>query len=154
MRVQPHVSATHAFKGLPVLRDDIREAINGGDENAVSKLLAEDATHVLSAADPDGNTALHRAAARGELPIVRALLTAGAHVDASDAKRRTPLHGAVRGSHVETVKALLLKVRRPHRGHGDARAASAAALYSAPHVALDEARGRRSRLEPRGATDG
>ena len=110
VHVTPAVSATLSFKGLPALSQAARDAIDEADDATLGKLLVHDATHVVGAADLDGRTALHRAAAKGDLAIVRALVNAGADVRATDVKLRTALHGAVKGGHVDTVEFLLLKV--------------------------------------------
>ncbi|MFF2304832.1 ankyrin repeat domain-containing protein [Streptomyces sp. NPDC058128] len=47
------------------------------------------------------------AAARGDTPVVRAALTAGARVGARDRRRRTPLLHAARHDHVDTARVLL-----------------------------------------------
>lgn len=66
--------------------------------------------------DPDGVTALHRAALRHEIGVVRALLAANANVNATDEEHATPLHYSVSEPEygaratkrqVDVVKALL-----------------------------------------------
>jgi len=46
---------------------------------------------VASSTDAGGQTALHRAAAEGNVPCLRALLAAGVHVDVEDSQHRTAL---------------------------------------------------------------
>lgn len=55
----------------------------------------------------DGDTALHRAAARGQVEAVRLLLERGANVNAVDDEGTTPLLGATYRGHTEVVKVLL-----------------------------------------------
>ena len=61
----------------------------------------------VDARDPDGQTALHRAASRGLLPAVDLLLRRRAAVNAADAAGITPLHLAVREGHAEVAARLL-----------------------------------------------
>jgi len=53
--------------------------------------------------------AIHFAAQKGHLEVVRALVSAGASFKASTRKGVTPLHFAVQGSHLELVKYLSKK---------------------------------------------
>jgi ankyrin repeat protein len=55
----------------------------------------------------DGDTALHRAAARGQVEAVKLLLERGAGVDAVDDEGTTPLVSAAYRGHIEVVKVLL-----------------------------------------------
>ena len=74
---------------------------------AVFSLAAE-----APARDAAGNTPLHRAALNHDLAAVRALLAAGAEVDAKNAAEATPLlYGA---GHVEIVRALLARGANPN----------------------------------------
>lgn len=52
-------------------------------------------------------SALHEAARLGRTNMVRALIDAGADVNAADAKLQTPLHEAAREGHLTCVRALL-----------------------------------------------
>lgn len=65
-----------------------------------------------------GHTSLHVAAASGCLPIVQALLGAGADVNARRAMGATPLHWACRGGHVDAVRALIAAGARPSEADG------------------------------------
>ena len=65
----------------------------GADATAVSKV--------------DGRTALHFAAQKGYVEIVRLLLEAGANADVADLFMKTSLHVAAERGHVEIVELLL-----------------------------------------------
>jgi len=62
---------------------------------------------LLHGADEDGRTPLHLAAQRSAGGAVRALLDAGATVDAADRQRQTPLHLAAAANAVGTAQQLL-----------------------------------------------
>ncbi|MGA5553711.1 ankyrin repeat domain-containing protein [Streptomyces lavendulocolor] len=83
------------------------EAVHGGDEDAVVRLLR--AGVPAGAADDDGCTALYLAAVNGRAGIVRLLLAAGADPDrASGADGGDlPLCGAACHGHTGAVRALL-----------------------------------------------
>lgn len=57
----------------------------------------------------DDMSAIHFAAQKGHLEIVRTLLLFGVSVKASNRKGLTPLHYASQGSHLELVKYLIRK---------------------------------------------
>ncbi|KAF6139590.1 hypothetical protein GIB67_033594 [Kingdonia uniflora] len=61
----------------------------------------------MSAMDDMG--AIHFAAQKGHLEVVRTLLSLGASIKASNRKGFTPLHFAAQGSHAELVKYLVRK---------------------------------------------
>lgn len=63
----------------------------------------------VGAAAMDNMGAIHFAAQKGHLEVVRALLSSGASVKSSTRKGLTPLHYAVQGSHVELIKYLAKK---------------------------------------------
>jgi ankyrin repeat protein len=87
-------------------RPDLLQAVIEGDLNRLQRLLAGGADP--NVADDAGWTALHFAAQRQDADQVRALLAAGAAVDAADAHGDTPLFRAVftyRGS-ASTIEAL------------------------------------------------
>jgi ankyrin repeat protein len=89
------------------------DAIARQDLNAVRKSLA--ANNALArAADASGSTALMHAAYAGTLPIMEALLDAGADVDAANGRRATALHWAV-----PDAKKLQLLLQKG--GHADAK---------------------------------
>ncbi|KXZ43350.1 hypothetical protein GPECTOR_93g620 [Gonium pectorale] len=69
------------------------------------------AKEYIEAADKEGQTPLHVAAAEGRLEVVKELLAVGADVKAADKDQRTPLHLAVAAEEVsdrvQVVKKLL-----------------------------------------------
>jgi ankyrin repeat protein len=77
----------------------LRSALGGADVNA---------------ADAHGNTALFVAARAGHLPIVEALLSAGARVEVRNEEGDTPLGGAVRRKQADVVRALLARGANPN----------------------------------------
>jgi ankyrin repeat protein len=95
-------------------RDQIDEfftACGNGDVEHARELIARDPS-LVRAADPrqphGGWTALHTAARRGQLEIVRLLLEHGADPNAREAGDNTyPLHWAAAARQVEIVRALL-----------------------------------------------
>lgn len=52
----------------------------------------------------NGVTALSMAAFQGSLPVVKALLRAGARIDTQSSKGLSPLHFAIRSKKLEVVK--------------------------------------------------
>jgi ankyrin repeat protein len=88
-------------------------AIARQDLNAVRRSLAANNT-LARATDASGSTALMHAAYAGTLPIMEALLDAGADVHAANARRATALHWAV-----PDAKKLQLLLQKG--GHADAK---------------------------------
>lgn len=112
-----------------------REAVDAGcAENAALRLEADLAAHTeqetgvlgtaagaargyspfaaasaapCGAADNNGRTPLHEAAANGHTAVVEALIAAGAAVNATDSCGRTPLHEAAMKGHMAVVSALI-----------------------------------------------
>ena len=81
--------------------------MEAGDLAAVRRALAAGADVDALDQGPDGVTPLHLAAALGNVPVILALLEAGASVDAaSDYHRFTPLHYAAKGGRAAAVAAL------------------------------------------------
>jgi len=76
-----------------------------GDLGRMTKLL--DGVDVNARFGGNGDTALHRAAARGQVRAVRLLLDRGASVNAADDEGTTPLLAATYRGHREVVKLLL-----------------------------------------------
>jgi len=88
-----------------------------GDSQRVRYLLDTLSVDV-NELSPDGETALHVAAIKGDPETVQVLLSHGAVVDAvspGGAQRKmTPLHWATYGGHEEMVKILLQHGADPH----------------------------------------
>ena len=78
-----------------------------GHRDCVAALLARGADVVQRAANPMQVQALHAAMVAGDVEIVRALLDAGADVDARQQAGVTALMGAAAGGSVELVQLLL-----------------------------------------------
>ena len=83
---------------------EIHMAVRCGDENKVKDLLKHED---VSSRDKQGNTALHLAAALGNLKLVELLLEAGSAVDAQNKFGWTSLHFAAEGTDGEVVRRLL-----------------------------------------------
>ncbi|MCQ0022313.1 ankyrin repeat domain-containing protein [Streptomyces somaliensis DSM 40738] len=86
---------------------DLFEAVHGGDDDAVVRLLRSGAP--AEATGEDGGTALYAAAVSGRTGIVRLLLAAGADPGrgSGEGGGDLPLCGAACNGHTETVRALL-----------------------------------------------
>ncbi|KAH0563271.1 hypothetical protein GP486_002156 [Trichoglossum hirsutum] len=80
--------------------DKLPEVSKAGHEGAVCRLR-------MRASQAQKDEALHLAAGRGRLGVVRLLLTAGAHPDFRDKRGDMPLHAAAAGDHEEIVRWLL-----------------------------------------------
>ena len=91
---------TNKLKLKPLIRWTIE-----GSEKDVNRLLFLGAN--IESTDQFRNTALHFAALKGKLPIVRALLHDGAEVNVSNLQNETPLALAVKESNVSIIKLLL-----------------------------------------------
>ncbi|OEJ96678.1 ankyrin repeat domain-containing protein [Streptomyces thermolilacinus] len=89
------------------VHEDLFEAVHGGDEDAVVRLLRSGAP--AESTDDDGGTALYTAAANGRAGIVRLLLAAGADPGRASGEGggELPLCGAACHGHTEAVRALL-----------------------------------------------
>jgi ankyrin repeat protein len=61
----------------------------------------------INAPDPDGNTPLHVASARGRLIVARMLLDGGAKIDALDRNDKTPLYVALMNGRIQLAKLLV-----------------------------------------------
>ncbi len=94
----------------PGKRTPLNVAAYMGHTAVVRELLTAPGIKVDTKAD-DGRTALHRAAGKGHVEIVVALLQAGSEVNAVDNTAMTALHLASSGGHLTTVQTLL---RAPH----------------------------------------
>jgi ankyrin repeat protein len=102
---------------------NVFEAAALGDTARVEELLGED-PELAKAWSPDGFTALHYAAFFGSPEAVRALVAAGADLEARStnqefAPEATPLHSAVAAGRMDNAEALLEASADPNaRQHG------------------------------------
>lgn len=94
-----------ALPGRPLQGMDLPAAAIAGDADAVQRLLALGLP--IDAADPQGCTALLRAAGGGHLAIVQALLAGGADPGLHARTGATPLSAAISMRHAGVVEALL-----------------------------------------------
>jgi ankyrin repeat protein/uncharacterized glyoxalase superfamily protein PhnB len=114
------------------------EACTNADVDRLRSFLADD-SNLTQATRPDqphpGWTALHEAAKRGHLDVVRLLLQHGANRNAREAGDNTyPVHWAAAHGHLEVVRALLDAGGDVH-GFGDVHMLDVigwATLYHAP----------------------
>jgi len=113
------------------------DAVKDRDAAAVRTLLAQ---HVdVNTADGDGSTALHWAAANGDLALTEALLKAGASVNAATRiGAMTPLFMAARNGNAPVIDALIKAgaSAADANGNGTTALMAAAASGSAPAVKL------------------
>ena len=92
--------------GLNASSSDVADAAKAKDAAAVKALLKTGAD--VNAAQGDGMTALHWAAANGDAAMVQMLLSAGANIRATTRLGAiTPLHMASQGGHSQVVAALI-----------------------------------------------
>ena len=82
-----------------------------GEKRILEQLLAQGAD--TGATDPEGNTALHRAASKGQLEIARMLLAKGAPIDARNARGETALYLAALNKRRGMVRWLLEQGANP-----------------------------------------
>lgn len=111
MQDEPPATAADRARGAS---PELARAADGGDLEAVRRLLADGEPPDAAAADRAGRrvTPLHRAALRGHVAVVDVLLAAGAHADARIGGGPPPwdraaLHLAAAAGHREIVEALL-----------------------------------------------
>jgi len=100
---------------------DVFEAAGLGDAARVEELLRED-PELAKAWTTDGFTALHYAAFFGSPEAVRALVAAGADLEARStnqevAPEATPLHSAVAAGRMDNAEALLEAGADPNARH-------------------------------------
>ena len=74
-------------------------------------LLIAMSTTASCATSPE--SPLHRAAATGDVAVIRKLVADGAELDARDAAQRTPLLRATHGNHVAAAKVLREQYQQP-----------------------------------------
>ena len=88
----------------------LHEAVWNLNANIVKELLKHPNVDVnvgRKLANMSNCTCLHYAAEYGQLEIVKALLAAGANVNALTSQNISPLHSAVKSNHIEICKLLL-----------------------------------------------
>jgi uncharacterized protein len=84
---------------------ELHQAAGSGDFAAVSRLIGGDAD--LEAADGDGQTALLVAVQRNEIGIAKALMAAGANINAQAANADTPWLLAGASGRTEIIEAMI-----------------------------------------------
>jgi ankyrin repeat protein len=86
-------------------------AIQSGNKKMIGYLLT--CEHIdINHPGTDGTTALHTAAAKGDLASLSLLLAAGADPDTVDHQRSTPLISAAAYGHADVVQALLARLKK------------------------------------------
>jgi ankyrin repeat protein len=85
-----------------------------GASQIVRALLQRSATNVNAVHGVKRCTALHMAARRGNVEVIRALLDGGADMEARDSVGDTPLRRAVNCNQVEAARLLLVRGADPH----------------------------------------
>lgn len=95
-------------RGIPSVPEKLVQYAAQGDLRTVSDLL--DAGLDPSIPEPTRQvTALHNAAATGQLRVAERLLDAGATVDAQDWQGLTPLINAAHAGHIEVARLLIAR---------------------------------------------
>mmetsp|Transcript_3056 Transcript_3056/g.3642 ORF Transcript_3056/g.3642 Transcript_3056/m.3642 type:complete len:409 (+) Transcript_3056:26-1252(+) len=90
-------------------------SVRCADADAVTKAITKDPS-LLEVRDQCGQTALSKAAAAGNEPVVQALLGAKADVSALDTWGRSALYWALSEAHVAVAKALVKAGAQPEAG--------------------------------------
>ncbi|WDK16644.1 hypothetical protein CGRA01v4_07927 [Colletotrichum graminicola] len=90
-------------------RTPLHCAAASGDVEVCRMLLRKDGDYLVHAADQHGKTPLHVAATEenSNSAVIGVLLEHGADLRRVDSERRTALHCAIRGEHVEVCRALV-----------------------------------------------
>lgn len=76
-----------------------------GERQFVQELIGQGAD--LSSVDPEGNTALHRAASEGKINVVKLLIKSGSKIDATNGNNETALYFSAASGHLETTAYLI-----------------------------------------------
>jgi ankyrin repeat protein len=92
-------------------RNQIRQAVIGGDIHAIEKILRSHPDRV-NQRDPKGDTLLHIAAQAGDQQAVTVLLQYGANVEAKNARGETPIEVAAYQGYASVMRTLLAKGAR------------------------------------------
>lgn len=103
----PRVDANAVRRNLGV---DLCWAASEGDLAGIKRLLISGAS--LDDADYDGRTALHLAAAEGQLEVVRYFLDHGIKVSPKDRWGNTPFDDAVRAGHKKVANLLQTRLEK------------------------------------------
>jgi ankyrin repeat protein len=124
---------------------DVIKAAKRGDTALVGRLVAQDRS-LLEARDTDGSTPLHCAAWKGHVETVRALLDAGAAINAHSQNGHwgtTPLHAAAHGNQRAVAELLISRGAdlRAKNLHGRTPLAETAVHNARPVAKLLEAAG-------------
>uniref|UniRef100_A0A8C5PMW0 Inversin n=1 Tax=Leptobrachium leishanense TaxID=445787 RepID=A0A8C5PMW0_9ANUR len=82
-------------------------AAGKGGDKAIKVMLELDPELEVNRTDKYGGTALHAASLSGQISTVRVLLESGAHVDAYDVMKHTPLFRACEMGHREVIHTLI-----------------------------------------------
>lgn len=106
-RHSPKIVSTEVFEG--VSPKGFLKAAESGRFDIVSRYITENQhmKSVLDIQNSSGQAAIHFAAERGDLDMLKALITAGAEVNARDSSDATPLHKAAKHGKRDIVRALL-----------------------------------------------
>jgi ankyrin repeat protein len=94
---------------MPDPTKEIIKAAKKGDVDRVNQLLSSDPA-LINARDSDGSTPVHCAVWKGHLPVVAALLEAGADVNAKNQNEHwgtTPLHAAAHANQTAIAQLLI-----------------------------------------------
>jgi hypothetical protein len=98
-----------------------RELLALATQGDVPAVLANLTATSIDAADEQGRTALHAAAAAGQTAVIQALLDEGAPIEAVSVQGRTPLLEACRSAHAPAVDLLIQRGASVAAADGDGR---------------------------------
>ena len=92
------------------MKDQFFNAINANDADLIRSMAEKDSS-LLHAAGPGGWPAIHLAAYMGKVDCLKALVECGADLElrSENENRNTPIHAAVAGGQIESVKFLANK---------------------------------------------